>query len=128
VGGCSPHFTAKYMKASAEASGDAVVENKMLADHLARGGGRNLVSARAAVDMVESGKHFSVAFSKHFCVNLRPRFKFPVLMLNGTMVGVYADGAFWVLPKHLHFRDFFQKKWGVDLLNMAEYKKEVRAS
>jgi hypothetical protein len=117
----SPHFGARWFEMAQGV--DGYFENRVLADHLAEGHTRNLVSVRQAAEMVESGSHHSVAFSRHFALTLRPNLAKPAVMAGGSVIGCYADGAVWVLDKYLHFRDFFHKKWGIELCDISDYRK-----
>lgn len=118
----SPFFSEAWRALSAASNGDSIFVNKVLATHLAQGGGRNLVTLRQAAELVESGKHHSVAFSKFFCLALRNGIKYPVVLYGQQLAGVYKDSTVWGLDPLLPLKDFFWKKWGVAVYSITEYK------
>jgi hypothetical protein len=127
--GGSPYFSGRWNKLAEEAECPGVMEPRVLAAHLAQSKGRNLVGIRQAIGMVESGEHHSVAFSKFFCVALRPQIRVPCLIYNQELVGVFCPDnpeTVWALDKVQHLADFFNKRWGYSMKNLADYKRKTR--
>lgn len=114
----NPHFADRWTKLEASARGDTIFVNKVLAHHLAQGLGRELTSVREAAEMVESGKHQSVAFSRYFAVQLRASYASPTIIHNDRLVGVYSLGRIYAEPSVLHLKDFFQKRWGIEMIDI----------
>ena len=117
----SPYFHGRYKAIKTEAVGSSAFDNRVLAHHLSIGNGRSFQSLRAAVDKVASGEAHSVAFSRFFCTSLVRGLIYPAILYNNEVVGVYHEGRIECLDSVLHLRDFFIKKWGVDMRLLAGY-------
>ena len=75
---------------------------------------------RASVDAVSDGSAHSLAISRHFAVSLHRDFKFPVLWHKKNREGFIINGVVYGTKKLAPFKDFFSKRFGVDVRSISE--------
>lgn len=96
---------------------------RAVAHQLALDGSPAFLSFRAALDKVEEGTAHSVAISKHFALSLHSQYKVPVVWHKKMREGFVVNRQVYCSPRILPFRDFFVKRFGIDLLPLSKAPK-----
>lgn len=84
---------------------------------------RSFPTIRTAVERVSDNREWeSVAFSKYFAVSLCRGYKFPVLWHKQGKAGFFVNGQLFVTDGIFHLKDFFIKRWNVDIRPLKEFR------
>lgn len=95
--------------------------SKLLANSLAKNPARDFPSFREALYRVESGEAHAVAISRFICLTLYANCRLPVILYKNTMAGLIDGNRVGVGELLYPLRDFFYKRWNINLLTYAEF-------
>lgn len=96
---------------------------RAVAHQLAFDGGPVYRGFRAAVEAINDGSAHSLAISRQFAVSLHRDYKHPLLWHKKSREGFIINGVVYGTKKLLPFKDFFSKRFGVEVRSITEAPK-----
>lgn len=95
--------------------------SRLLAYQLALKSERTFGSYAEALRKVESGEVHAMAISKFFTITLFNNCRLPCLLYRNTLAGLIKGNVIGVNDTVYPLKDFFSKKWNVDLVTYKEF-------